>query len=98
MLVLVLALLPAGTAQARGGFGSLTAPPPGVRATAPTTGALDTTLSQLTDGLTPAEVTTHRECGAAAAGQATCFAKTLVRRGSHARIHPHARARRTFTN
>ena len=92
MLVLCLALLPAGTARATG-FDT-----PGVRAAAPTTGALDTTLSQLTDGLTPAEVTTRRECAAAAPGQAACFARTLVRRGSRARIHPRARARRTFTN
>jgi hypothetical protein len=92
MVALVLAALPAAPAGAQ-----INAPDPGVRAKAPTATALDSTLGQLTDGLDASQVTTRRECGTPEPGAASCFVKTLVRRGSHQRIHPRVKATKTFT-
>ena len=97
---LLLALALAAPAGAVGGFGTpspLGGPAHGVRASAPTQPALDTTLSQLTGGLSAAEVTAQRDCGAAQPGRAACFAKSLVLRDGHRRIHPRVKHSRTFT-
>ncbi len=101
--LLTLCLAVATPAQASSGFsfhqplGTLRAPDPGVRAAAPTQQALDTTLEQLTGGLSASEVTVKSECTAPAPGQVGCYAKSLVRRDGHQRIHPHVAARKTFT-
>ena len=70
---------------------------PGVKAKAPTEQTLDTTTEQLTGGLSNDEVVAQNACSTPKPGQATCFAKTLVERAGHKRIHPHVRSQRTFT-
>src|SRR4051812_44048708 len=90
-LTLLFALLLATPAHAAGWA------PPGVRAQAPTAASVDTTVEQLTGGLSPSEVTSESACSTPKPGQAACFAKALVERSGHRRIHPRVKASKTFT-